>query len=51
MNISIGAELSNKMSRQNLPLNALRAFETAPRHCPLRRAGDELGVIHGAASR
>ena len=39
------------ISRRNLPLNALRAFEVAARHCHLRRAAAELGVTHGAVSR
>ena len=39
------------ISRRNLPLNALRAFEVAARHCHLRRAAEELGVTHGAVSR
>lgn len=38
-------------SRRNLPLNALRTFEVAARHCHLRRAAEELGVTHGAVSR
>ena len=38
-------------SRRGLPLNALRAFEVAARHCHLRRAAEELGVTHGAVSR
>jgi len=40
-----------KFNRRNLPLNAMRAFEAAGRHCHMRRAGDELGVTHGALSR
>ena len=39
------------LSRRNLPLNALRAFEVAARHCHLREAAQELGVTHGAVSR
>ena len=39
------------VSRRNLPLNALRAFEVAARHCHLRHAAEELGVTHGAVSR
>ena len=39
------------MSRRNLPLNALRGFEVAARHCHLREAALELGVTHGAVSR
>tara|TARA_R110002110_G_scaffold406421_1_gene626453 strand:- start:281580 stop:282491 length:912 start_codon:yes stop_codon:yes gene_type:complete len=39
------------LSRRNLPLNALRAFEVTARHCHLRRAAQELGVTHGAVSR
>ena len=33
------------------PLNALRAFEVAGRHCHLGLAAKELGVTHGAVSR
>lgn len=36
--------------RRNLPLSALRAFESAGRHLHLGRAGTELGVTHGAIS-
>ena len=39
------------LSRRNLPLNAMRAFEVAARHCHLRRAAEELGVTHGELSR
>lgn len=39
------------LSRRHLPLNAMRAFEVAAKHCHLRRAADELGVTHGAVSR
>lgn len=39
------------LSRRNLPLNALRAFEVAGRYCHLGRAAQELGVTHGAVSR
>ena len=39
------------LSRRNLPLNAMRAFESAARHCHLRKAAVELGVTHGAVSR
>ncbi|WP_156820766.1 LysR substrate-binding domain-containing protein [Dasania marina] len=39
------------LSRRNLPLNAMRAFESAARHCHLRKAAVELGVTHGAISR
>jgi LysR family glycine cleavage system transcriptional activator len=40
-----------ELLRRNLPLNAMRAFEAAARHCHLRRAAAELGVTHGAVSR
>ncbi|WP_101756717.1 LysR substrate-binding domain-containing protein [Oceanicoccus sp. KOV_DT_Chl] len=40
-----------KLTRRNLPLNAMRAFEAAARHCHLRKAAEELGVTHGAVSR
>ena len=33
------------------PMNALRAFETAARHCSFKRAGEELHVSAGAISR
>ncbi|WP_363322280.1 LysR family transcriptional regulator [uncultured Pigmentiphaga sp.] len=33
------------------PLNAVRAFEAAARHLSFTRAGEELGVTHGAVSR
>ena len=39
------------LSRRRLPLNALRAFEVAGRHCHLGLAAEELGVTHGAVSR
>ena len=39
------------LSRRKLPLNALRAFEVAGRHCHLGLAAEELGVTHGAISR
>ncbi len=39
------------LSRRLLPLNAMRAFEAAAKHCHLRRAAEELGVTHGAVSR
>ncbi len=38
------------MDRRNLPLTALRAFEAMGRHLHLGRAGEELGVTHGAVS-
>lgn len=36
--------------RRTLPLSALRAFESAGRYLHLGRAGEELGVTHGAIS-
>ncbi|CAH0991343.1 Glycine cleavage system transcriptional activator [Sinobacterium norvegicum] len=39
------------LSRRELPLNALRAFEVVARHSNMRRAAEELGVTHGAVSR
>ncbi|MEX0807332.1 MAG: LysR substrate-binding domain-containing protein [Dongiaceae bacterium] len=36
--------------RQNLPLNALRAFEVLGRHGHMQRAAEELGVTHAAVS-
>lgn len=38
------------LNRRTLPLSALRAFESAGRHLHLGRAGDALGVTHGAIS-
>ena len=38
------------LDRRSLPLSALRAFESAGRHLHLGRAGNELGVTHGAVS-
>lgn len=38
------------MDRQNLPLNALRAFETAARHLSFTRAAEELCVTQAAVS-
>lgn len=38
------------LDRRTLPLSALRAFESAGRHLHLGRAGEELGVTHGAIS-
>lgn len=38
------------MNRRTLPLSALRAFESAGRHANLGRAGEDLGVTHGAIS-
>lgn len=36
------------LSRRDLPLNALRAFEVAARRGNVGRAADEMGVTHGA---
>ncbi|GAB2189303.1 LysR substrate-binding domain-containing protein [Sessilibacter sp. MAH2] len=38
------------MDRRNLPLSALRAFESAAECLHLGRAGEKLGVSHGAIS-
>lgn len=38
------------LDRRTLPLSALRAFESAARHLHLGRAGEDLGVTHGAIS-
>jgi LysR family glycine cleavage system transcriptional activator len=38
------------LDRRTLPLSALRAFESAGRHLHLGRAGEDLGVTHGAIS-
>ena len=38
------------MKRSIPPLNALRAFEAAARHCSFRAAADELHVTHSAIS-
>lgn len=40
-----------KISRRQLPLNALRAYEAAARHCHLKSAAEELGVTQGAISQ
>ena len=39
------------MTRRQLPLNALRAYEVAARHCYLKSAAEELGVTQGAISQ
>lgn len=39
------------MNRRELPLHALRSFEAVARHLSFSRAGEELGVTHGAVSR
>lgn len=39
------------LTRRQLPLNALRAFETVAKHCHMRRAAEDLGVTHAAVSR
>lgn len=39
------------MSRRLPPLNAVRAFEAAARHCSFRLAADELHVTPGAVSQ
>lgn len=39
-----------KLGDRWLPLNALRAFEAAGRHCHMAHAAAELGVTHGAVS-
>ena len=38
------------LNRRTLPLSALRAFESAGHHLHLGRAGEALGVTHGAIS-
>lgn len=38
------------LNKRTLPLSGLRAFECAGRHLHLGRAGEELGVTHGAIS-
>ena len=38
------------LERRTLPLSALRAFESAGRQLHMGRAGEELGVTHGAIS-
>lgn len=40
-----------QLTRRQLPLNALRAYEAAARHCHLGRASEELGVTQGAVSQ
>lgn len=39
------------MQRKMPPLNALKAFEVAARHCSFRRAADELNVSQAAVSQ
>lgn len=39
------------LHRRQLPLNALRAFEAAARHCHLGKAAEQLGVTQGAVSQ
>ncbi|MEP0354332.1 MAG: LysR substrate-binding domain-containing protein [Paraglaciecola sp.] len=39
------------ITRRDLPLNALRAFEVCGRHLHMRAAAQELGVTHAAVSR
>lgn len=38
------------LDRRTLPLSALRSFESAGRHLHMGRAGEDLGVTHGAIS-
>jgi len=38
------------MKRYLPPLNSLRAFEAAARHCSFRHAAEELNVSHSAIS-
>lgn len=38
------------LNRRTLPLSALRAFESAGHHLHMGRAGEALGVTHGAIS-
>lgn len=38
------------LDRRTLPLSALRAFESTGRHLHMGRAGEDLGVSHGAIS-
>jgi len=38
------------LDRHKLPLSALRSFESAAEHLNLSKAGQELGVTHGAVS-
>ena len=38
------------INRRTLPLSALRAFESAGHHLHMGRAGEALGVTHGAIS-
>jgi LysR family glycine cleavage system transcriptional activator len=41
---------ANPLSRRNLHLNGLKAFESAARHLSFKRAADELMVTHTAIS-
>jgi len=38
------------LDRRTMPLSALRAFESTGKHLHMGRAGEELGVTHGAIS-
>ena len=38
------------LDRRSLPLSALRAFESAGRRLHMGKAGEDLGVTHGAIS-
>lgn len=40
-----------RLTKRNLPLNALRAFEAVGRHLSMRRAAEELSVSHSAISQ
>jgi LysR family glycine cleavage system transcriptional activator len=48
--VNISHKVLGMLDRRTLPLSALRAFESAGRHLHMGRAGDELGVTHGAIS-
>ena len=48
--VNISHKDLDMFDRRTLPLSALRAFESAGRHLHMGRAGDELGVTHGAIS-
>lgn len=48
--MTISNLLATIMKRYLPPLNSLRAFEAAARHCSFRQAADELNVSHSAIS-
>lgn len=49
--MAIAHKSADLMSRPLPPMNSLPSFEAATSHLSFSRAGDELGVTHGAVSR